>query len=236
MQINNFERRNYFLWFVMAFQSGVINAGGFLACHRFVTHTTGFATHFAVEFANSSFLHAAGMLSVPIFFLLGAMLAAFLVELKKIRGQSPYYALVFLLIALLMLYVVLAGSSGVFGIFGAEIQISKAYYLLAALSMASGLQNAIIHPGRGSAIRTTHLTGLTTDMGVGLVRMLSKALAIEQKKEEVLFNWIRISIIVSFILGSTLSSYLFYQVQYLAFVVPAFISFSVFCYLQWLKK
>jgi len=39
-----YERQNLYLWFLLAFQGGALNAGGYLAVHRFVSHVTGFAT------------------------------------------------------------------------------------------------------------------------------------------------------------------------------------------------
>ena len=36
--------KTYLDWFLLAFLGGHVNAGGYLACHRFVSHVTGFAT------------------------------------------------------------------------------------------------------------------------------------------------------------------------------------------------
>jgi len=236
VRLNNFEPKNYVVWFIMAFQSGVINAGGFLACHRFVTHTTGFATHFGVDIASTSLMNALGMLSVPLFFLVGAMLAAFLVDRKKLKAEAPYYSFVFIIISSLLFFVAFAGIRGFFGVFGTELQIFKDYFLLAALSMASGLQNATINPPNGTSIRTTHLTGLTTDLGVGVVRLFSGSLLGDQRKKEILYNWIRVGIIGFFIFGSALGAYLFIKYRYYGFLIPAFISLFVFTHLQWQDK
>ena len=64
-------RRNRVIWFTLAFQAGWINAGGFLACHRFVSHVTGFATQFGVDIAEFRWTDATGMLTVPLFFFNG---------------------------------------------------------------------------------------------------------------------------------------------------------------------
>ena len=45
-----------------------MNADGFLASGRFVSHVTGFATLFGVAAANRKFYIAVGVLTVPIFF------------------------------------------------------------------------------------------------------------------------------------------------------------------------
>ena len=52
------ERRNQVLWLSLAFQGGFMNAGGFLACHRFVSHVTGYGTHVGVALGREEYLGA----------------------------------------------------------------------------------------------------------------------------------------------------------------------------------
>ena len=66
----------------MAFQAGVINIGAFMACHRFVSHITGFATYFGYELVSGDGFAAAGMLVVPIFFVFGCMISGELVDIR----------------------------------------------------------------------------------------------------------------------------------------------------------
>lgn len=218
------------IWFSMAFQAGAINAGGFLSCHRFVTHTTGFATHFGAEFAAGEYRSAFGMLSVPIYFLAGATLSAFFIDKKMTEGKNPQYTTVISFIAVLLFIATLCGDKKLFGIFGAPLELSQDYFLLALLSLASGLQNAAITSASGAVVRTTHLTGITTDLGIGLARVFAKKtnnMRVEFGSQEMKANYARIGLIVFFILGSTVASYLFYNVGYWGFLLPAGISTSL---------
>ncbi|MCB0363343.1 MAG: DUF1275 family protein, partial [Bdellovibrionales bacterium] len=70
--ISTYSRSNLLVWLALAFQAGVLNVGGFLACGRFVSHLTGFAGFFGLEAARLRGLEALGMLTVPLFFLLGS--------------------------------------------------------------------------------------------------------------------------------------------------------------------
>src|SRR5947209_3096681 len=88
-----------FHWSMLAFSGGAINAGGFLACGRFVSHVTGFGTLFGVEAANGRWDIAIGILSVPFFFLMGAMISAYLIDRPFHRGRKPHYAAVMSLAA-----------------------------------------------------------------------------------------------------------------------------------------
>src|SRR4051812_2049393 len=89
--IAQFNPQNVAIWLSMAFQAGAINAGGFLACHRFVTHATGFATLFGTEFTQGHLTTAFSMLSVPLFFLIGAMISGFFIDRRLRRNERPRY-------------------------------------------------------------------------------------------------------------------------------------------------
>lgn len=143
-----------------------------MASHRFVTHLTGFATLFGVDLANQEWLAAMSMISVPLFFIGGVMVSAWLTERRISQGKSPHYATAMGLVTLCLFLAGLGGYLDWFGKFGGEPSVKGDYIFLALLCSASGLQNAIVTSYSGAAIRTTHLTGITTDLGIGLVRIL----------------------------------------------------------------
>lgn len=222
--LSHYSVRNASIWLALAFQAGVVNAGGVLACHRFVTHTTGFGTTFGTEVAHGRMWTAVGMLSVPVFFVSGAIISAFLIDRRQIQNRAPKYAAVLFLMMLLMGTTLFAGVGGKFGNFGEPLSLTRDYVLLAILSLTSGLQNAMVTTAFGAIVRTTHLTGISTDLGIGIVRLLSNAQKPEQRHNEVRATWMRLGIISSFIFGSTLSSFIYLSVQYWGFIIPFIIS------------
>lgn len=211
----------------MALQAGAINAGGFLACHRFVTHTTGFATYFGTEAAQGHFSIALGMLSVPLFFLIGSATSAYFVDRRLRQGKRPLYHWMFAVIALLMTFVALAGFANAFSPFGESYDHVEDYALVAILCFCSGLQNGTITSASGAVVRTTHLTGITTDLGIGLVRIFGQSDCAD-RNNELRANWMRAGIILSYVVGSTLAAILFFQAEYLGFLGPALISTGLF--------
>jgi uncharacterized membrane protein YoaK (UPF0700 family) len=231
--IAQFNPQNVIIWLSMAFQGGAINAGGYLTCHRFVTHATGFATLFGTEFARGDLKTAFGMLSVPAFFLLGSMVSGFFVDRRLRRKARPRYDWMFGFICLAMIGVAWAGTWGFFGVFGAEETLLSDYLLMSLLCLCSGIQNGTITSASGAVIRTTHLTGITTDLGIGLVRSFSEPGDSALKAHEHRGNWLRIGIIVSFILGSVFSALLYFHLQFLGFLAPAFISGTLTLLLIW---
>lgn len=221
------DKSSIFLWNTLAFQAGAINAGGFLACHRFVTHVTGFSTMFGSEMATGNFQQAFGLLSVPLFFLAGSMTSALFVDRRIQRGQTPRYQDSFFALTLITGIVCFMGTQGRYGEFGAPLELGRDYSLLALLCLASGIQNATVSSAYGAVVRTTHLTGLTTDLGIGLVRLFSFGLKTSQARDELKASFMRVGILGSFTLGSVVASLTFYRAAYWGFLIPFGISLGL---------
>jgi len=206
--------KTYFDWFFLSFLAGSINTGGYLACHRFVSHVTGFATLSGISLEKLQFLEAFGNLLIPLFFLGGVMLSAYL----KLRGQK--YSPVMGLVAFLLGIVVLGGSLNWFGSFGDPAQIKNDFMLLACLCGACGLLNGAITSASGFTIRITHLTGIVTDLGLGLVHAKLDNLTEEQKFQVKKANLLRICTVASFIMGSLVGAFIYIRFQYTGFAFP----------------
>ncbi len=168
-QIAGSERnpqRNYQLGLNLAFIAGAANAGGFLAVAEYTSHMTGIVSGVADNLVLGQFaLVLAGIVSV-LSFLLGAALCAWLVNWGRGRALKSEYALPLMLEALLML---------LFGVMGARIQAHAGFYVpytALLLCFMMGLQNAIITKVSRAEIRTTHVTGLVTDVGIEIGRWL----------------------------------------------------------------
>ncbi len=236
--ISEYKSENIAVWMSMAFQAGVINVGGFLACHRFVSHVTGFATFFGAEISETprNWMHASGMLVVPLFFLLGAMLSGQLVDIRLKLHKKPRYYFTFGVIFMLTVIVLFGGLTGQFGNFGEPLSTERDYLLLILLCLTCGIQNGTITSVSRSVLRTTHLTGITTDLGIGIIRFMNRARLIEAgdeaarhaAKEAGRANLMRIGIITFFGAGSVLGAFAFREFGYTGFAIPVFTSGALF--------
>lgn len=213
----------HFNWFLMSFLAGAVNAGGFMACQRFVSHITGFATLAGVDVALGKWSDAVAALSIPIYFLAGVLIAGSLSEGRMARGKRPLYPVIMGIMTLSLGLVTVGGVLGWFGAFGAEVSYTDDYMLLALLCGSSGLQNASISSASGGTLRTTHLTGTTTDLGLGLVRGYFMKSSEEHRRKELAINLRRITILASFILGGAISAILYLRFGYAAFLLPTLI-------------
>lgn len=226
--LSHYTRMNVFIWLTLAFQAGAINAGGFMACHRFVSHTTGFATNFGTELGLGNWATSLSMLSVPFFFLLGAMLSAFYVDRRIQSDLRPLYPVVMGLLSMILCAVIWGGLNGKFGVFGEALDLSKDYVLLISLAFACGLQNATITSSFGAVVRTTHLTGLTTDLGIGLMRVITRSHRLNTRRNEILANMMRLGIFGCFAAGAAVATSLYSRFDYWGFALPAAIAICIF--------
>jgi uncharacterized membrane protein YoaK (UPF0700 family) len=222
-----YASENYYLWFLLSFQAGMVNAGGFLAAHRFVSHVTGFATHFGVELSAGHFAPALGMLSVPAFFLGGAVVSALLVDRRRQQGRTPRYATALYSISAIFALTAGLGMAGFFGRFGEALNIQRDYLFLALLCGACGLQNALITSVSGAVVRTTHLTGICTDLGIGLVRSFFAAPGSTLRRREGFANALRLGTFFSFAAGSLIGALVFVRSGYSGFFLPMLTSVFV---------
>jgi len=213
-----------FKWLLMAFIGGCVNAGGFMACKRFVTHATGFYTLFGIEVVASDWRLGIGMLSVPVYFICGVMIAAYFTDAAITRGQQPRFGLVMGSVSLLLLMAALGGYFQIFGTFGANFHIDQDYLLLIILSTASGLANSAVTTASGAVVRATHMTGITTDLGIGVMRALFGHSRSSHKAKEFYRNWLRLGALIAFALGSLVGAVLFGLAQYLGFLLPSLLA------------
>jgi len=219
----------------MAFQAGLLNMGGFLACHRFVSHVTGFATFFGNEVSQGNMKAALGMLIVPLFFLFGAMLSGQLVDIRLKTGKKPKYYIAFGVVFFLTVVVSIGGILGCFGKFGEPLSSIHGYVLLVLLCLICGVQNGTITTVSKSVIRTSHLTGITTDLGIGLVRLLNHRKLNDHVTNERKASVMRLGIILFFGMGSVAGGFIFSRFGHEGFLVPVATSgvlFFVMMYFQ----
>jgi uncharacterized membrane protein YoaK (UPF0700 family) len=151
---------------VLAFVAGAANAGGFLAVGQYTSHMTGMLSSVADNVVLGQFALAVAGVGALLAFVLGAMTTAWLVNWGMRQQLRSAYGLPLLLEALALL---------VFGLFGAAIGLVTQVFVpltVVLLCFIMGLQNAVITKISKATIRTTHVTGLVTDLGLELGKLL----------------------------------------------------------------
>jgi len=224
------------LWTILSFQAGFINSFGFLACGRFVSHVTGFGTQVGLALGEGNWAFALEMFGTPFFFILGAFVAGIYTSARHCRNLAPHYSRVSGLLPAILLVLMFFGVRGQFGPFGEELLYFHDFVLLFSLSFACGLQNACFSNLTGGLIRTTHLTGLSTDLGVELSKGIYGQLTQTERDRVWRSNLNRIFCFLSFAAGSIFSIRVSKDLHYLSLAVPLFSSIAVFLITMLLEK
>ena len=159
-------QNNIRLGMTLCFVAGATNAGGFLAVGQYTSHMTGVLSSVADNLVLGRFALALAGLAALLAFLGGAMTTAWMVNWGLRRKLQSAYGRPLLLEAALLL---------VFGMFGTGINVWAGLFApltVLLLCYLMGLQNAVITKISHAEIRTTHITGLVTDMGIELGKLL----------------------------------------------------------------
>jgi uncharacterized membrane protein YoaK (UPF0700 family) len=157
------RRANRHVGCALAFVAGAINAGGFLAVRQYTSHMTGIVSAAADRLALGAGGLALDALGALLCFLLGAACTAIMVNHARRHALASEYALPLLLEAALLL------AFGMLGARLAAIDFVPAAVMLLCFMM--GLQNALVTKLSQAEIRTTHMTGIVTDLGIELGKL-----------------------------------------------------------------
>jgi uncharacterized membrane protein YoaK (UPF0700 family) len=190
--------------FLLSVLAGSVNAVGLLGFqHQSVSHLSGTATLLGLElikFSESS-IH---LLLILISFMVGSVISGYLIENTSLKlGRHYYGALLvegfFLFIAMIFL----------------ENGFRYGHYLASA---ACGIQNALITTYSGAIIRTTHVTGIFTDLGLMIGSRL-KGNKFDRRK-----SILYLLIISGFILGGSIGGFFYKFYQFKSLIFPIVLS------------
>ena len=154
------------LGYALAFVAGATNAGGFLAVRQYTSHMTGIVSAMADNLVLGEPGVALSGIGAVLSFLLGAATCAVLINHARRQQMLSEYALPLLLEAFLLLG---------FGLLGARLSRIEGLFVPATvmlLCFIMGLQNAVITKISKAEIRTTHITGIVTDLGIELGKLV----------------------------------------------------------------
>jgi uncharacterized membrane protein YoaK (UPF0700 family) len=133
--------------------AGVINAVGFLGVHhQALSHLTGTVTVLGMELGRANYGVALHALAILAAFFVGCLISGALISQGRLRLGRRYGVALALESAALFL-----------AVYFLRLGANTGDYLAA---LACGLQNAMVSSYSGSTMRTTHMTGMVTDLGI----------------------------------------------------------------------
>jgi uncharacterized membrane protein YoaK (UPF0700 family) len=159
------DSQNRWLAGYLAFVGGFVNSSGFVLIGTFSSHVTGNVGRLANDAATAQYAAALAALSLVLCFFFGAFVASVIIESRFLgAARARAYALALSIETLLLLFFTLLSYVTT----TAHPRVKDAETAL--LCVAMGLQNALVSRLSGAVVRTTHLTGVITDLGIETAR------------------------------------------------------------------
>lgn len=141
--------------FTLALMGGCINAVGLLCAHAHaVSHLSGTITSLGIELGEQNHALARHAALIIVFFFLGCVLSSMIIRQSTLKAGRRYGATLIAEALVLILATYLLQHDSEAGLYAA--------------AMACGLQNAMATSYSGAVIRTTHMTGIVTDLGIAI--------------------------------------------------------------------
>lgn len=209
---------------LLSFVAGIVNVVGFLSVQRLTTNVTGHFAFLIDEVFKMNFLQGFVFLLYILFFLLGSFVSSFLVELIYKWDKNYVYVFPALFESILLFLVPILG----------QFLYNSPDTLACLLLFAMGLQNSLVTTISKAVVRTTHLTGLFTDLGIELSQLFFYK-QIEQKEKLHSSIRLRLTIICFFFIGGITSGFLYskFKLQVLTFAGAVLIFGATFDYLKY---
>jgi uncharacterized membrane protein YoaK (UPF0700 family) len=153
------EAANWQLAALLAFNAGAVDVMGYLGLRQFTSHMSGIVATLAVEVGTKGYAILFRPTAILVCFIAGAAFCAVLVNWERRRDRESVFAVPVLIEAVLLAAIPsFAGMNHLFA-------------TLMLMGFCMGLQNAIITKISHKEIRTTHVTGMVTDIGIELGKL-----------------------------------------------------------------
>jgi uncharacterized membrane protein YoaK (UPF0700 family) len=153
----------------LAWVAGYTNILTLLTCAVVTSHVSGSASNLGFDLANGSWRLAAYAAFLLLTFFSGAVLSGLTTELGRRRAWESIYVLPMTIEAALL-------AAFALGVHLHDHNVPETgpalYWMTGAASLAMGLQNATITRISSGVVRTTHMTGILTDLGLESVQLL----------------------------------------------------------------
>lgn len=155
-------RHNLRIATVLSFVAGIVNVTGFLSFKQLTTNVTGHFALFINDVADFNFWKGTIYFLYIFSFLLGSFISSFLIEKYRANKQLNVYLLPTIIESLVLLSI---------GISSNYMEMNYPNLIICLLLFSMGLQNSFVTKISNAIVRTTHLTGLFTDLGIELSQL-----------------------------------------------------------------
>jgi len=196
---------------LLSFIAGIVNVAGFLAVERLTTNVTGHFAFFVDDIFKLHFIESFVFFLYILSFFLGSFVSSFMVEVISRRNERFVFVIPAIIESLILFTIALLG----------DFLIANNPDVIAfSLLFAMGLQNSLVTRISDAIVRTTHLTGLFTDLGIELSQLFFYTTK-DQKGKLYATIKLRLWIICFFFAGGIIGGIFYSRFQMLILLLPA---------------
>lgn len=211
---------------LLSFVGGLVNVIGFLSLKMMTTNLTGYLAIFVSNLLTLHWDEVITIIAIIFSFFFGAFTSHFILNIQLRLLKKVHFA-----VPLVFESIMLA----VLGYYGIE-WINEGYGLEVGCFMLflMGLQNSLVTFISNAVIRTTHVTGIFTDLGIEVARLFFNFTNGEERKRLFALIGLKLSIVTSFCIGGLIGAYFFHLIGFeVLYIGSAVILFtSVYDYLK----
>ncbi|MCG9790980.1 YoaK family protein [Flavobacterium algicola] len=196
---------------LLSFVAGIVNVVGFLSVQRLTTNVTGHFAFFIDEVFKLHFSDSLIYFLYILFFFMGSFCSNLLIELSTSKNEKFAFVIPTIIESAILVSVAFLGQFMI-----------KDYANMIAFSLlfAMGLQNALVTRISNAVVRTTHLTGLFTDLGIEI----SQLFFYKQREQQIKLRstiQLRLRIITFFFLGGFIGGVCYSYFNFYVLLIPA---------------
>jgi uncharacterized membrane protein YoaK (UPF0700 family) len=222
---NRTLKANLMLASSTAMVAGIINVAGVIAFLAFTTNVTGHVALLARKINAQDAEEVITVFAWLLMFFVGAFVSHFLVRSFERRSIYLAHAMPILLELIVLLFVAVYGNHFFDGTdFEREV-------IIGAMMFSMGLQNSLVSTISGGLIKSSHLTGLFTDVGADVAEWLHP----RTEKTEAVRNrlYVRFTVLLFYFLGAVAGGYFFEIINFKVFYFIPVILITILLYDIW---
>jgi uncharacterized membrane protein YoaK (UPF0700 family) len=208
-----------------AFVAGVINVAGVIAFLAFTTNITGHVALLARKVTAKDIEEVITVFTWLFMFFFGAFVSHFMVRSLDQISRYKAHALPIVTEMIILLLIAIYGNHF---FDGTDLEREV---IIGALLFSMGLQNSLVSTISGGLIKSSHLTGLFTDVGADMAEWLHP----KTPKTELVRNrlYVRFTILGFYFFGAVAGGYFFELYNFKVFYFIPLILISILLYDIW---
>lgn len=213
---------NLKLGILTAFVAGMVNVSSLIIFFSFTSNVTGYYAILASEIVKGNIYQVLIVLSWIFLFFFGGFVSNLIVISLNSRNTYLAHSLPIVLEILCLLFI------GIYGDFFYQETLRETEVLVSVMLFAMGLQNGLTASISNFSVKTTHLTGATTDLGIFFSMFTKKHFRNNQvikDKAKLIF-----SIFISYVVGAIVASYYFNIIKFKIFYIVCLVLVIVLLY------